>query len=138
MLPTIVREPLRSTYSSPGIHLLPFCCAPVPLPEPRARLLPRAEPLDSSTATRVSPASTETIIRFFKWVSPHRRGVDRLGAPSGAHSQGGSPVPGGEPRLDVDALKDPERHQGDDDGRSPEAHQRKRDTRDGGHPDVHD
>src|SRR5215211_1319989 len=78
MLPTIVRAPLRSTYSSPGIQLLPFCCAPSLLPELRARLLPRAEPLDSSTATRVSPASTETIIRFFKWVSPHRRGVDRL------------------------------------------------------------
>jgi hypothetical protein len=63
MLPTIEREPLRSTYSSatlkPFEPPLRFALDP-----PRPPLGWRADPLPSRTATRVSPASTETRILF--------------------------------------------------------------------------
>src|SRR5436190_22891160 len=112
MLPTIERELRRSTYSSEtwkALAALPFRDCP-----PRRRR--PAGPLASSTATRVSPASTETRIRFFKLThltraSDRPRGVlprCRESAPL----EGGRPALGGEPRLHVDALQEADRDEG--------------------------
>src|SRR5918994_5592098 len=108
MLPTIERWPRRSTYSSPTLHFSSPrpCWADLPLPFFPSRS-ERAVPLASWTATRVSPGSTDTNIRFLK-ISPR----DRL-SPSAdvVPSVQGCPALGGELRLHVHALKQPDRHE---------------------------
>src|ERR671924_2401781 len=120
MLPTIDRWPRRSTYSSATFQ------SPLALDRDRRRPPPLPVPLLSTTATRVSPASTETSMRFFK-CSPRREGLPAC--------QQVRPALGGEPRLDVDALQEPDRHEGDDHGRSSEAHQRQGDAGHRHYPD---
>src|SRR5690349_24057480 len=77
MLPTIERDERRSTYSSATWKLPePSAgrCPPSLLALELPRRLRRVEPFASCTATRVSPASTETSIRFLNQLTSQEHG----------------------------------------------------------------